>query len=121
VKIVAVMGSTTAGHVERLAANLLKLARGSVGMSQRELADAAHVAQSTIARIESGARQPSLPVLAQILAAIDLEMRITLEAYDNHDDVLDAEHARLSADQRASRRATQDLFANELRGSVARL
>ncbi|KAA1243952.1 helix-turn-helix transcriptional regulator [Mycobacterium simiae] len=113
------MGPTTAGQVERLAANLLKLARARVGMSQRDLAEAAHVAQSTIARIESGARQPSLPVLARILAAIDLEMRITLEAYDSHDDVLDAEHARLSADQRASRRAAQDLFAQELRGSVA--
>lgn len=76
-------------------------------MSQRELADAAHVAQSTVARIESGTRQPSLPVLARILAAIDLELRITLEAYDNHDDVLDAEDHRLSAEQRAVRLATQ--------------
>jgi transcriptional regulator with XRE-family HTH domain len=109
------MGSTTTGHVERLAANLLKIARARAGMSQRELADAAHVAQSTIARIESGTRQPSLPVLARILAAIDLEMRITLESYDNHDDVLDAEDTRLSADQRASRRAAQDRFAGQLR------
>jgi transcriptional regulator with XRE-family HTH domain len=115
------MGPTTAGHVERLAANLLKLARARAGMSQRELAEAAHVAQSTIARIESGTRQPSLPVLARILAAIDLEMRITLEAYDNHDDVLDAEHARLSVDERAARRAAQDLFVDELRESVAGL
>ncbi|WP_232065336.1 hypothetical protein [Mycobacterium shinjukuense] len=48
-------------------------------------------------------------------------MRITLEGYDNHDDVLDAEHARLSADQRASRQAAQDLFTDELRDSVAGL
>jgi transcriptional regulator with XRE-family HTH domain len=115
----AVMGPTTAGHVERLAANLLKVARGRAGMSQRELADAAHVAQSTVARIESGTRQPSLPVLARILAAIDLEMRITLEAYDNHDDVLNTEDQRLSAEQRAARRATQDRFAAQLRESVA--
>jgi transcriptional regulator with XRE-family HTH domain len=98
----AVMGLTTAGHVDRLAANLLKVAHARAGMSQRELADAAHVAQSTIARIESGTRQPSLPVLARILAAIDLELRITLEACDNHDDVLDAEDKGLSADQRAA-------------------
>ena len=32
--------------------------------------------------------QPSLPILARIRSAIDLEMRITLAAYDNHDDVL---------------------------------
>ncbi|WP_372516306.1 helix-turn-helix transcriptional regulator [Mycolicibacterium gilvum] len=49
-------------------------------MTQRELADVAGVAQSTIARIESGARQPSLPLLARVLAAIDLEMRICLVA-----------------------------------------
>jgi transcriptional regulator with XRE-family HTH domain len=113
------MGFTTTGQVERLAANLLKLARARAGITQRELADAAHMAQSTIARIEAGIRQPSLPVLARILAAIDLEMRITLEEYDNHDDVLDAERARLSVDQRAARRAVQDRFAGELRQSVA--
>ncbi|MDT5232526.1 MAG: hypothetical protein QOI39_3026 [Mycobacterium sp.] len=52
--------------------------------------------QSTIARIESGARQPSLPVLARILAAVDLEPRIRLETYDDHDDVLDARDAQLT-------------------------
>lgn len=80
-------------------------------MSQRELADAAHVAQSTIARIESGTRQPSLPVLAKILAAVNLEMRITLTDCDTHDDVLDTENARLSAHERATRHNAQDRFA----------
>ena len=105
------MGPTTSQHVERLAANLLKVARAKTGLSQRELADAAHVAQSTIARIESGNRQPSLPVLAKILAALNLEMRITLTDYDTHDDVLDTEDARLSAHERANRRNAQDRFA----------
>ena len=111
------MGPTATGHADRLAANLLKVARATAGLSQRELADAAHVAQSTIARIESGAMQPSLPVLARILAAIDVEMRITLAAYDNHDDVLDAEESRLSAEQRAARQATQDRFITQLQES----
>src|SRR4029077_11990554 len=97
------MGHTTTGQTERLAANLLKLARARAGLSQRKLDDAAHVAQSTIARIESGTGQPSLPVLARILAAIDLEMRITLADYDSHDDVLDAENHRLAADEQAGR------------------
>ncbi len=107
----AVMGPTTSGHVERLAANLLKVARTKAGVSQRELAQTAGVAQSTIARIESGARQPSLPVLAKILAALNLEMRITLADYDSHDDIFDAEAARLSSDQRTRRREAQDRFA----------
>jgi transcriptional regulator with XRE-family HTH domain len=62
------------------------------------------VPQSTIARIESGARRPSL---ARILAAVNLELRINLEAYDAHDDVLDAEDARLTAAQRLARRQAQ--------------
>ena len=65
------MGPSRRGHVERLAGNLLKLARLEHDVSQRELAKAANVAESAIAEIESGARQPSLPELAHILAAID--------------------------------------------------
>jgi hypothetical protein len=34
--------------------------------------------------------QPTLPLLYRLLAAADLEPRIRLEAYDDHDDVLDA-------------------------------
>jgi len=109
------MGPTTAGYVDRLAGNLLRIARAKTGMSQRQLADAAGVAQSTIARIESGARQPSLPLLARIMAAADLQPRITLEAYDAHDDVLDAADARLTDAQRASHHAAQDKFAAALR------
>jgi transcriptional regulator with XRE-family HTH domain len=109
------MGPTTAGFVDRLAGNLLRIARARTGMSQRRLAAAAGVAQSTIARIESGARQPSLPLLARILAAADLQPRITLEAYDVHDDVLDAVDAQLTDAQRAARRAAQDKFAAALR------
>jgi transcriptional regulator with XRE-family HTH domain len=112
---VPTMGPTTAGFVDRLAGNLLRIARARTGMSQRRLAAAAGVAQSTIARIESGARQPSLPLLARILAAADLEPRITLEAYDAHDDLLDAADARLTDAQRAARRAVQDKFAAALR------
>lgn len=70
-------GPSTSVHIKRLAGNLLKLARARTGLSQREVAQLADVAQSTIARIELGARQPSLPVLARTLAALDLELRIT--------------------------------------------
>lgn len=80
--------------------NLLRIARSRTGMSQREFAEAAGLPQSTIARMESGARQPSLPVLARILAAVDLELRITVKDYDSHDDVLDANDARLTDDAR---------------------
>lgn len=109
------MGKTTAAHAERLAGNLLRIARAQTGMTQRQLADAAGMPQSTIARIESGVRQPSLPVLVRILAAADLEPRITLAAYDNHDDVLDSTDTQISEKQRAARREVQDQFTDQLR------
>ena len=34
--------------------------------------------------------QPTLSMLYRILAAADLEPRIRLERYDDHDDILDA-------------------------------
>lgn len=111
----ACIGPTQSGHVERLAGNLLKLARLERDVSQRAVAEAANVAESAIAEIESGARQPSLPELAHILAAIDQELRIQLAPYDSHDDILDATEQRLSADAHARRRATQDQFAAQLR------
>ena len=90
----AVSGPTTQRYTERLAGNLLRLARAQRGWSQRQFADAAGVPVSTVARIESGARQPSLVTVSRLLAAADLELRARLEPYDDHDDVLDA---RLSA------------------------
>lgn len=108
------MGPSQRGHVERWAGNLLRLARLERDVSQRELAEAANVAESAIAEIESGARQRSLPELMHILAAVDQELRIRLAPYD-HDDILDATQQRLSAEEQAPRRAIQDQFAAQLR------
>ncbi len=55
----AVPGPHAAGYIDRSAANTLKLVRIRTGMSQRDLAAAAGVPQSTVARIESGAMQPT--------------------------------------------------------------
>jgi len=82
-------GPTTSGYIGRRAGNLLREARAMSGMSQRELAAAAGVPHSTIARIESSVRQPSLALLDRILIAADLDLKLRLEPYDDHDDVLD--------------------------------
>jgi transcriptional regulator with XRE-family HTH domain len=89
----AVPGPTTRRYTERMADNLLLLARQQRSWSQRPLAEAAGVPVSTVARIESGARQPSLVTISRLLAAADVEMRIRVEAYDDHDDVLDVRQA----------------------------
>lgn len=47
-------------------------------------------------------------MLARILAALDLELRITVADYDAHDDILDDDVARLTAAQRHVLTGTQD-------------
>ena len=96
------MGPTRTRDSEGLAANLLKLARAKTGVSQVQMAALAGVPRSTVERIEAGTRQPSLPTLSRLLAAVDLDMRIRLEDYDDHDDVLDANYAAMTAEQRAA-------------------
>ncbi|MGH3494866.1 MAG: helix-turn-helix domain-containing protein [Sciscionella sp.] len=111
------MGPTTTRAVEGFARTMLKLARQDKHLTQRELAAAAGVPHTTIAKIESGARQPSWPVLCRILAAVDLEPRVRLTPYDNHDDVLDATEARLTAQQRDARDRAQDGLLADARAS----
>ena len=113
----ATMGPTTRRAGEGFAGAMLKLAREDKRLTQRELAAAAGVPYTTIAKIESGARQPSWPVLCRILAAVDLEMRVRLAPYDDHDDVLDATEAGLTAQQREARDRIQDDFLASLRAS----
>lgn len=114
----ATMGPTTSRAVEAFAATMLRLARQEKHLTQRQLAAAAGMPQSTIAAIESGRRQPSWPVLYRILAAADLEMRVRLEPYDNHDDVLDASRARMTAAERAAADAAQDAFLDQLKAGT---
>ena len=104
----AVPGPTTQRYTLRLAGNMLRLARAQRGWSQRQLAAAAGVPVSTVARIESGARQPSLVTVSRLLAAADLELRARLEPYDDHDDVLDARHAALTPEEQAERAVAFD-------------
>jgi transcriptional regulator with XRE-family HTH domain len=111
----ATMGPTTIRNNQRLAGNILRLARIKRDLTQRQLASAAGVSPSTIGRIESGAVQPSLPTLAKLLAAVNLDLRIHLEQYDDHDDVLNRLADRLTPTELARRQAIQDEFTDGLR------
>ena len=84
------------------ASALLQTARLEAGLSQRELAERAGVAQSEIARIEGGNREPSIPTLQKILAGAGLELRFRLAELDDHDRVLEARHARRSKSERTA-------------------
>lgn len=58
------------------ASRTLHEARLRAGLSQTELARRAGVTQSVISAYESGARQPSLPVLERLVAATGLELEL---------------------------------------------
>lgn len=54
-------------------------------MTQRDLAEAAGVPQSTIAAIETGRRQPSIPLLQRLVHGAGKEVRFVLTDLDDHD------------------------------------
>ena len=68
-----------------VAGSLVWQARTEANLTQRQLADAAGVPQSTIAAIESGRRQPSIPLLQRLLRAAGRDLRFVLDALDDHD------------------------------------
>jgi predicted nucleotidyltransferase len=60
------------------AAELVFAARSKRGISQRQLAQAAGVAQSTVSTIESGHRQPSVSMLERLLNAAGFRLETRL-------------------------------------------
>jgi transcriptional regulator with XRE-family HTH domain len=60
------------------ASEALREARKRAGLTQARLADAAHVRQPLISRIETGREQPSLPTLRRLLAACGFDVALTL-------------------------------------------
>jgi transcriptional regulator with XRE-family HTH domain len=103
----ATLGPATERAVQAWAGNVLRVARAKKGLSQRDLARAAGVPPSTIAKIESGQRQPTHPTLAKILASVGLALTTRLEPYDDHDDVLWADDQKRSGEQRDAITAEQ--------------
>jgi transcriptional regulator with XRE-family HTH domain len=80
-----------------VAGSLLAIARVRLNLTQRELAGRSGVAQSTIARIESGRVDPGFESILRILASVGLEPRIRLEILDDHDQLLRERHSNRSA------------------------
>ncbi len=81
-------------------AGLLRYARLKAGLSQTELADKAGVPRSMVSAYERDQRQATLPTLARLLKAAGYELRMHLEPYDGHDDVLASLEERRSPQER---------------------
>lgn len=60
------------------ASAILRQARRRSGLSQAQLAQRARTTQSVVSAYESGARQPSLPMLRRLVAATGLELETTV-------------------------------------------
>jgi transcriptional regulator with XRE-family HTH domain len=91
---------------------LLREARALAGLSQRALAARAGVAQSELARIESGRQEPSFARLEQLLRAAGYDLRIELVRHDPHDDQLIDHMLALPVEERlASLEAQSEFFS----------
>ena len=96
------MKSSVCESLPSPAAGLLQLARLEAGISQQELAERAGVDRSMISAYEHGRRQPTIPTLLRLLKAAGFELRMHLEPYQDHDDVLAAREKARPAAQRES-------------------
>lgn len=67
---------------------IVREARARAGLSQRALAERAGTAQSEVARIERGRRDPSLSTLERLVRAAGFDLRVDLVPHDEHDERL---------------------------------
>jgi transcriptional regulator with XRE-family HTH domain len=79
---------------------LIREARLRAGLSQAELASRAGVPQSTVGRIESGARIPSAALVERLILASGFELRVGLGDPDPGTDSLFERTLRRSPSQR---------------------
>lgn len=89
------------------ARRLLKGARRTAGLSQRELASKAGVPQSTVARIELGSLSPRFNTLEQLLGAMGRTLAVETRPGQGLDRTLIREFLRLTPAERV-RRLTAD-------------
>lgn len=91
---------------------ILREARALAGLSQRELGARAGVAQSEVARIESGRQEPRFARLEELLRAAGYDLKIELVPHDTHDEQLIEQMLDLSPEERlGSLEAQGDFFA----------
>ena len=74
----------TDSPLEQMAARLLKEARTRAGLTQVELARRAGVTQSVISAYESAKRQPSMPMLVDLVNATGMQLAIQVQPVPGH-------------------------------------
>lgn len=102
------------------AQRLLRYARRSAALSQRELAERVGSAQPAIARIESGATVPRVDTLDGLLRACGLRLTVEPSRGQGVDRTLIRDLLQLTPDERLRRAATEARNLAELEECLRR-
>jgi transcriptional regulator with XRE-family HTH domain len=86
-----------------LSREIVRIARQRAGITQQQLADRSGHPRETIARWETGAREPSLATLSALVAACDLDLIVHLARKDPSLDELVADQLTLTPNERLGR------------------
>ena len=94
-------------------------ARNQTGMSQRQLAERAHLPQSTIARIESGAVSPRVDTFERLLSLCGYRLALS-RLGEGVDRTMMRELLKLTPDERLDLATREAKNLNEFLASVKR-
>src|SRR2546426_7223996 len=89
---------------------LVREARARAQLSQRALAERAGLAQSEIARIESGRQEPSFARLEQLVRGAGYDLRVELVPHDDHDEQLIRQMLAVPVEERLDSLEEQGAF-----------
>ncbi len=102
-----------------ISGDLLREARLRAGLTQKELARRAGTSQSAIARWESGAVQPSLERLRELIRACGLELTFRLFDYDDSYDYFIEERLGMTPEERLRQSLAEERVYEKIRGAAA--
>jgi transcriptional regulator with XRE-family HTH domain len=97
---------------------IVREARKRGELTQRQLAEWADKAQSEIAKIERGRRDPRFSTLERLVRAAGFDLRIQLVPHDDHDERLIRAMRELSPDERLASLEEQLEFLAEAQPSA---
>ncbi len=98
-----------------ISADLIREARLRSGLTQQQLATRAGTSQSAIARWESGAVQPSLERLRELIRACGLELTYGLANYDDSYDYFIDQRLRLDPEGRVRQALAEEQVFEQIR------
>jgi transcriptional regulator with XRE-family HTH domain len=102
-----------------ISGDLLREARLRACLTQKELARRAGTSQSAIARWESGAVQPSLERLRELVRACGLELTLGMANYDDSYDEWIERYLDLTPEERVRQAMERAAVVREIQAAVA--